>query len=96
MSERSHCEQLIAKTDDTAGGVVEATEDVEQGGLAASGRSEQHDQFPFVEVDVGPAKGVNLDGAHSIDLGEVARRQGNGCLFLFHGSTLMPRGDWMC
>ncbi|MCY1242463.1 hypothetical protein D9M72_554230 [compost metagenome] len=89
-----HRERLIAKADLTTGGPVETAKDIEQGGLAASGRSEQHNQFCLIKVDINAAKGRYLNGAHPIDLCEAARRKGDGHLFVFHRSPLLLRSDW--
>ncbi len=84
----------VAKANLARGRCVETAEDIEQGRLAASGRSQQHHELCPVKVDIDAAKGRNLNGAHPINLCEVARRQGDGQFLVFHRSPLVRRGDW--
>ena len=57
---------------------VETAEDVEERGLAASGRPEQDDQFAPPEIEVHTAKRLHLDLAHPVRLHEPAGLDGDG------------------
>ncbi len=54
---------------------VETAEDVEQGGLAAARRAEQHDHFAGPQFEVHAAQRVHFDFARAVDLAEVARAE---------------------
>ena len=45
---------------------IEAAEDVEQRRLAGAGRSQQHDEFAFVDVEVEVAQRMHGDLAHDV------------------------------
>jgi hypothetical protein len=66
--------QLVVEEPGLAGrSGVEAAEDVEQRGLAAARRPEQHDQPAGIELQVEAAQGVHLDVAGPVDLAQAAR-----------------------
>src|SRR5205823_1563657 len=62
---------LIA--DRPAAGHVEPAEDVQERRFAASGGTEQDDELLLEQVEIDALEGMNVDLAHVIDLGELAR-----------------------
>src|SRR5690606_27345238 len=64
-------EQLLAIPHISAARAVEATEDVEQGRLAAARGAEQDYEFTGVQVEIHAAQRMDLDLAHAIDTGEA-------------------------
>ena len=64
-------EIVVEEVDLPAGGRVEAAQDVEQRGLAAARRAQDHDELAPAEIQVHGAQRVHFDLAHAIDLGEA-------------------------
>src|SRR5690242_12559556 len=64
-------EVVIEVMDFTAGGDVQATEDVQQGRLSAAGVPEDDHEFSGVEIEIDTAQSVDLNLAHAIDLGDA-------------------------
>ena len=60
-------EVMLAPPRLTGGGRVEPAEDIEQRRLAGARRSEQHDEFALIDVEVDVAQCMHLDFAHHID-----------------------------
>lgn len=65
-------EVVVAPSRLAAGRRVEAAEDVEQGRLARAGRSEQHDKFAFVDIEIDVPERMDLNFAHGVGLGQIA------------------------
>jgi len=61
---------MIAEPCLSAGGGVEPAKDVEQGGLAAAGRTEQHEEFEGLQIH--RAQCDDRDFAHPVGLGQTA------------------------
>ena len=66
-------EVVIEKPDGAARRDVEPAEDVEEGGLAAAGGSEEDKELPREEVEVHIAQGIDFHLAHVVDLGQSPR-----------------------
>lgn len=56
--------------------MVKTSYDIEQGGLAASGGSEQYDDFSSRDVKINAAQGMNSRVALTIDFGKVPCAKG--------------------
>ena len=94
--------QIVILVDDLARGRhVESAEDVEQGGLARSGRTEQDHELARKQVEIDAAERLHGDLAHLIDLRQRARREDGNIrrirngehvpLFRRHGSPSSTR-----
>jgi hypothetical protein len=66
-------EVVVAEVHLAAGGRVEPAQDVQQGGLPAARRAEDHHELALEEVEVDALERVDLHLAHQIRLGQPAR-----------------------
>ncbi|OGA48064.1 MAG: hypothetical protein A3F74_14405 [Betaproteobacteria bacterium RIFCSPLOWO2_12_FULL_62_58] len=57
---------------------IEPAENVQERGLAAARRSEQHDELTRTDPEIHAAQRVHLGRAHTVDLGEAARHKDGG------------------
>lgn len=71
-------EHVIPKADVSCRGRIQPTEDVEQRGLAAAGRTEQYGEFPLVQLEIDATQRPDLHVTGPVDLGEPSRHECNG------------------
>jgi hypothetical protein len=83
--------QVLAVVPDVAvRGHVETAQDVQERGLAAAGRAEQHHELAGIQIEIDAAQGVDLDLAHAIHLGDAARAEDELGFLLAHLSIVEP------
>ena len=81
----------ILEEDLSARGNVEPAHDVEHGGLAAAGRTQQHQKFSTIELETHAAQRLHFDLPHLIHLGERRGRE-DGSVVWVHRLTLPGLG----
>ena len=70
---------LLAEQHLAGAGHVQPAEDVQQRGLAAARRPEQHDELAAADLEIHIAQGMHFDLAGAVDLGEVVGAKDGRC-----------------